>query len=81
MRKLAIILVTLAVTVLAYWGYLRFSGSKNIEPPASLSGHELEPPKNAEDAQRIGQTTIHGAEGAYYVVRDSISKKAQRVFG
>ena len=81
MRKAAIILAALAVTVLAYWGYLWISGSKAIAPPASLSGHDLEPSKTTTDAQRIGQTTIKEAVTTYYVMRDPITKRAQRVFG
>lgn len=81
MRKAAIILTALVVTALAYWGYLWVSGSEAIAPPASLSGHDLEPSKTTTDAQRIGSTTIQGAETTYYVMRDPITKRAQRAFG
>lgn len=81
MRKIAIILAALAVTALAYWGYVQWSGSGVLEPPVSESHHEMALPKATDDAQSIGQTKLIGAEKSYYVIRDELTKEVKQVFG
>lgn len=81
MRKVAIILGSLAVVGLAYWGYLRMSGSTPLEPPVSLSEHELKPSGTTGDAQRIGQTVIQEAIQSRYINLDPVTKEVKRVFG
>lgn len=81
MRKIAIILAALGITALAYWGYLQWSGSGVLEPPASRSEHELTMPTSSDDAQSIDQTKILLAEKSYYEIRDEMTKEVKQVFG
>ena len=81
MRKVIIILTALAITGLAYWGYIRLSGSPTLDPPTTQHARELELPESTGDAQRIGQTTIHGVDSPYYITRDPVTRQVARVFG
>jgi hypothetical protein len=81
MRKAIIILTALAAAALAYWGYIRLSGTATLDPPASHSAHELELPATSDSAQRVGETVLHGAEQTNYITRDPATRQISRVFG
>jgi hypothetical protein len=80
MRKVVIVLISLAVVGLVYWLYSQLSDSTSLEPPASFSAHELQLPES-KDAQAFGQTVIHQAEQSRYVELDPQTKAVKRVFG
>lgn len=81
MRKVIIILAALTITALAYWGYLRLSGSTTLEPPATQSDYELDLPDSGDNAQPIGPTTLIGLDQSYYITRDPVTRQVTRVFG
>ena len=81
MRKIIITLTAVAVTGLAYWGYIRLTGAGAMEPPASHTANALEMPEATGDARRSGQPIVHGAEQSYYITRDPVTRQITRVFG
>lgn len=81
MRKIIIILTALAVTALAYWGYIRLTGAGAMEPPSAHTAEELDMPEATGDARRSGQPVVHGAEQSYYITRDPLTRQMTRVFG
>lgn len=81
MRRVIIILAALAIAGLAYWGYIRLSGTPTLEPPASQTDYELQLPKSTDSAQRIGLTVPMRADDTYYVTRDPVTRQVTRVFG
>lgn len=81
MRKIIIILTAVAVTGLAYWGYIRLTGAGAMEPPTTHTAKEMDMPEATGDARRSGQPIVHGAEQSYYITRDPVTRQMTRVFG